>query len=195
MDALRALDEERATDDALNGLVLQAGLDLARGGGAAHRSATTCCRSAPHYNVETVNGVLLRNAPVAAALFRAFAARFDPQRARRPRGGDGGSGGRGEAGPGGGAQPGRRRGAARRSTTSSAPPCARTSTSGPSGRWSRSRSTAARWRACRRRGRCSRSTSTRACWRASTCAGARSRAAASAGATATTTSAPRSWAS
>ena len=32
----------------------------------------------PHYNVETVNGVLLRNSGVAAALFRSFAARFDP---------------------------------------------------------------------------------------------------------------------
>ena len=52
------------------------------------RCATTCCRSAPHYNAETVNGVLLRNSAVAAALFRSFAARFDPARrratARRP---------------------------------------------------------------------------------------------------------------
>src|SRR6185503_16542327 len=32
----------------------------------------------PYYNVETVNGVLLRNSAVAAALWRSFAARFDP---------------------------------------------------------------------------------------------------------------------
>ena len=34
--------------------------------------------SSPHYNAETVNGVLLRNAPAVGALFRAFGARFDP---------------------------------------------------------------------------------------------------------------------
>src|SRR2546422_11730314 len=31
-----------------------------------------------HYNAETVNGVLLRNSAVAAAVLRFFAARFDP---------------------------------------------------------------------------------------------------------------------
>src|SRR2546422_9047388 len=31
-----------------------------------------------HYNAETVNGVLTRNGPAAGALYRAFAARFDP---------------------------------------------------------------------------------------------------------------------
>ena len=67
-----------------------------------------------HYNAETVNGVLLRNSVAAGALYRAFAARFDPAlqpatarpRSRRPT-------------PGftraldGGQQPGRGRGAAR----------------------------------------------------------------------------------
>ena len=38
-----------------------------------------------HYNAETVNGVLLRNSAAAGALFRAFAARFDPGARRRPR--------------------------------------------------------------------------------------------------------------
>ena len=117
--ALRALDEERATDDPLNGLIL-----LARPRAGSDVEVLRTVRNhllqiRPHYNVETVNGVLLRNSPAAVALFRYFAARFDP---RIP-------GDRAEAIEGGGGrasrrpceavrEPGRRRGPARASTTS-----------------------------------------------------------------------------
>ena len=77
-EALRAIQEERATDDPLNGLVLMEGLDLARRWKCCARCAITCCRSARCYNAETVNGVMLRNSKAAAALYRQFAARFDP---------------------------------------------------------------------------------------------------------------------
>jgi glutamate dehydrogenase len=77
VDALRALDEERATDDALSGLILQAGLTW-RQVEVLRTLRNHLLQIRTHYNVETVNGVLLRNSPVAAALFRSFAARFDP---------------------------------------------------------------------------------------------------------------------
>ncbi len=75
--ALRALDEGRATDDPLNGLLLFAGLswrevEVLR----ALRNHLLQVRS--HYNVETVNGVLLRNSAAAAAIYQLFKARFDP---------------------------------------------------------------------------------------------------------------------
>ena len=77
VDALRALDEERATDDPLNGLILSAGLswrdvELLR----TLRNHLLQIRS--HWNAETVNGVLVRNSGAAGALNRAFASRFDP---------------------------------------------------------------------------------------------------------------------
>src|SRR5207247_2566271 len=78
VDALRALDEGRATDDALNGLVLQAGLSW-REVEVLRTVRNHLLQIRTHYNVETVNGVLLRNSAVATALFRAFAARFDPE--------------------------------------------------------------------------------------------------------------------
>jgi glutamate dehydrogenase len=77
IDALRALDEGRATDDALNGLVLQAGLSW-REIEVLRTVRNHLLQIRPHYNVETVNGVLLRNRRVASALYRSFAARFDP---------------------------------------------------------------------------------------------------------------------
>jgi glutamate dehydrogenase len=76
-DALRALDEERASDDALNGLILQAGLDW-RQVEVLRTLRNHLLQVRTHYNAETVNGVLLRNSAVAGALYRAFAARFDP---------------------------------------------------------------------------------------------------------------------
>ncbi len=76
-DTLRALDEERATDDALNGLVLGAGLSW-REVEVLRTLRNHLLQVRPHYNVETVNGVLLRNPAVAAALIAFFAARFDP---------------------------------------------------------------------------------------------------------------------
>jgi glutamate dehydrogenase len=77
VESLRALDEERATDDALSGLILQAALTW-RQVEVLRTLRNHVLQIRPHYNVETVNGVLLRNSGVAAALFRSFAARFDP---------------------------------------------------------------------------------------------------------------------
>ncbi|HVR71428.1 MAG TPA: NAD-glutamate dehydrogenase domain-containing protein [Vicinamibacteria bacterium] len=77
VDALRALDEDRATDDPLNGLVLDAGLTW-REVEVLRTLRNHLLQVRTHYNVETVNGVLLRNRAVARALYRSFAARFDP---------------------------------------------------------------------------------------------------------------------
>jgi glutamate dehydrogenase len=77
VDALRALDEERATDDALNTLVLSAGLSW-REVEVLRTLRNHLLQIRTHYNVETVNGVLLRNSAVAGCIYRAFAARFDP---------------------------------------------------------------------------------------------------------------------
>jgi glutamate dehydrogenase len=77
IDALRALDEERATDDPLNSLILLAGLAW-REVEVLRTLRSHLLQIRTHYNAETVNGVLNRNGPVAAALFKAFAARFDP---------------------------------------------------------------------------------------------------------------------
>ncbi len=77
IEALRALDEERATEDRLNSLILAAGM--------THREVELLRTVRNHllqirtsYNVETVNGVLLGNSAVAKALFQYFSARFDP---------------------------------------------------------------------------------------------------------------------
>jgi glutamate dehydrogenase len=75
--ALRALDEKRATDDRLNGLILDAGLAW-REVEALRTFRNHLLQVRTFYNAETVNGVLLRNSAVARALFGAFAARFDP---------------------------------------------------------------------------------------------------------------------
>ena len=77
VEALRALDEERSTDDPLNGLILSAGLswrdvEVLR----TLRNHLLQIRSA--WNADTLNGVLVRNSAAAGALQRAFAARFDP---------------------------------------------------------------------------------------------------------------------
>jgi glutamate dehydrogenase len=77
VDALRALDEERATDDPLNGLVLEAGLHW-RDVEVVRTLRNHLLQVRTHYNVETVNRVLLRNSVAAGALFKSFAARFDP---------------------------------------------------------------------------------------------------------------------
>jgi glutamate dehydrogenase len=78
VEALRALDEERATDDPLNGLILSAGLtwrdvEVLR----TLRNHLLQIRSA--WNADTLNGVLVRNSAAAAGLYRSFAARFDPE--------------------------------------------------------------------------------------------------------------------
>jgi glutamate dehydrogenase len=77
VETLRALDEQRCTDDPLNGLVL--GADLAwREVEVLRTLRNHLLQIRPHYNVETVNSVLLRNSAVSSALLRFFAARFDP---------------------------------------------------------------------------------------------------------------------
>ena len=190
VDALRALDEERATDDPLNGLILSAGLSW------RHVELLRTLRNhllqiRTHWNAETVNGVLVRNSAAAGALYRAFAVRFDPRcpasvRPRSPR-----------------PTPGSRRRCdgirslaedeVLRAFANLVRAAVRTNVyQRPQRPVFSIKVDSRRSRRWRRRGRCSRSTSTRAGSRASTCAAARWRAAASAGAIATTTSAPRS---
>ncbi len=77
LDALRALQEQRATDDPLNGLVLLEGLAW-RQVEALRAVRNHLLQIRPHYNADTLNAVLLRNSPVARALFDLFDARFDP---------------------------------------------------------------------------------------------------------------------
>jgi glutamate dehydrogenase len=77
VDALRALDEERATDDPLNGLILSAGLNW-RDLEVLRTLRNHLLQIRSHWNADTVNGVLVRNSAAAGALHRAFAARFDP---------------------------------------------------------------------------------------------------------------------
>jgi glutamate dehydrogenase len=82
LDALRALHEGRATDCPLNGLILLEGLGW-RQVDILRTLRNHLLQIRPHYNSDTINSVLLRNSRVAAALFREFAARFDP--ALRPQ--------------------------------------------------------------------------------------------------------------
>ncbi len=77
IEALRALDEERATDDPLNSLILLAGLGW-RDVEELRTLRNHLLQIRTHSNAETVNGVLTRNGPAATALHKAFAARFDP---------------------------------------------------------------------------------------------------------------------
>jgi glutamate dehydrogenase len=77
VEALRALDEERATDDPLNGLILSAGLAW-RDVEVLRTLRNHLLQVRHHWNADTVNGVLVRNSAAAGALYRSFAARFDP---------------------------------------------------------------------------------------------------------------------
>jgi len=77
ISALRLIDEGRATDDALQALILEGGL------GAREIEVLRCLRNhllqlRTHYNVETVNQAMLRNTPATVAISRHFTARFDP---------------------------------------------------------------------------------------------------------------------
>lgn len=78
-DALRAIYEERATDDPLNALVLLEGLGW-REVEVLRTLRNHLLQVRPSYNVETVTTVLVRNSRVAGALWRLFDARFDPLR-------------------------------------------------------------------------------------------------------------------
>ncbi len=76
-EALRAIQEDRATNDPLNGLVLLEGLTW-RDVEVLRTLRNHILQIRPVYNVETVNNVLLKNGKVAGALYRQFASRFDP---------------------------------------------------------------------------------------------------------------------
>jgi glutamate dehydrogenase len=76
-EALRAIQEDRATDDALNHLVLVEGLRW-REVEVLRTLRNHLLQIRPTYNVETVTSVLLRNPRVAGALFRLFDAKFQP---------------------------------------------------------------------------------------------------------------------
>ena len=77
-EAIRAVDEERGSDGPLNRLIVTAGLTW-REVEVLRTFRNLLQQLRPHYNVETVNGVILQNARVATALFRGFEARFDPE--------------------------------------------------------------------------------------------------------------------
>jgi glutamate dehydrogenase len=77
VEALRALDERRVTDDPLNGLILEAGMTW-RSVEMTRTIRNHLLQIRPYYNAETINRVLLRNVDVARALFGHFAAKFDP---------------------------------------------------------------------------------------------------------------------
>jgi glutamate dehydrogenase len=76
--ALQAIDDGRATDGALNALILQVGLDW-REVEVLRTVRNHLLQVFPRYNADTINQVLLRNSHVTAALYAAFAARFDPE--------------------------------------------------------------------------------------------------------------------
>ena len=78
VEALRALDEERATDDPLNGLMLAGRPRPGARWRCCARCATTCCRSAPTTTWRPSTACCCATARWRRALFRSFAARFDP---------------------------------------------------------------------------------------------------------------------
>jgi glutamate dehydrogenase len=77
VEALRTLDEGRATDDALNGLILSIGMTW-REVEALRTVRNHLLQIRSHHNAETINRVLLDNSTVSNALFHCFAARLDP---------------------------------------------------------------------------------------------------------------------
>lgn len=77
LEALRALHEKRATDDALNGLVTSEGLTW-RQVEVLRTLRNHLIQIRPNYNADTITGVMLRNSAAAAALLRLFDARFNP---------------------------------------------------------------------------------------------------------------------
>lgn len=77
IEAFRRVDEEYATDDELNRLILSVGLKW-REVEILRTVRNYLLQIHPYYMAETVNRVLLNNSPAAGALFRYFAARFYP---------------------------------------------------------------------------------------------------------------------
>jgi glutamate dehydrogenase len=84
LDAIRALQEGAATNDALNGLVLNLRLGW-RDVELLRTLRNHLVQIRPHYTADTINAVLLRNGAVARALFQSFSARFDPAITERER--------------------------------------------------------------------------------------------------------------
>ncbi len=78
VEAVRRLDEARATDDALNRLILAVGLSW-REVEVLRTVRNYLLQIRPYYTADTLNRVLLNNSPVSRALFSYFAARFNPQ--------------------------------------------------------------------------------------------------------------------
>jgi glutamate dehydrogenase len=76
-EALRALQEGRATDDPLNGLIMIEGLAW-RDVEVLRTVRNHLLQIRPVLTADTVNGVLLRNSNVSGALYHLFAAKFDP---------------------------------------------------------------------------------------------------------------------
>jgi glutamate dehydrogenase len=77
VEAIRELDEDRTTDDVLNGLILSVGLSC-REVELLRTVRNHLLQIRLFYNAETINRVLLENCFVAKSLFQCFAARFDP---------------------------------------------------------------------------------------------------------------------
>ena len=78
VEALRALDDGRATDDNMNGLVLPVGLSW-REVDALRTVRNHLLQIHQYYTPENINRVLLNNPSASKALFGYFAARFDPK--------------------------------------------------------------------------------------------------------------------
>jgi glutamate dehydrogenase len=77
VDTLRRIEDGRSTDDPLNALILEGGMS------AREVEVLRCLRNhllqlRTHYNVETVNQAFLRNTAATTAIYRFFAAKFDP---------------------------------------------------------------------------------------------------------------------
>src|SRR5262245_48358385 len=77
LDALRALHEGRCANDPLNGLLTAEGLHW-RSIELLRTVRNYLLQVRPQYTSDTLTAVLLANSRVSAALFRVFAARFDP---------------------------------------------------------------------------------------------------------------------
>jgi glutamate dehydrogenase len=77
LEGLRALHERRTANDPLNGLLLARQLQW-RDIALLRTLRNYLLQVRPQYTVDTLTTVLLRNSRMTAALFRLFAARFDP---------------------------------------------------------------------------------------------------------------------
>ena len=85
IEALRALDEERATDDPLNGLVLRGGPELARGRGAAHAAQPPAADPHPLQRRDRQRRAAAQQPRVAGALFRLVRGALRPRACRATR--------------------------------------------------------------------------------------------------------------